>query len=160
MCTSSILVTWPAQRSCTWSKMGSMLGRLDLLRTSSFQGWIASCVGQTAPVAWSASDREPGCLHLTGGWERRRPCIPGSLWRGGASDSAILSLAVFQRNCWLLTSGCQDAYQGWTLTSIYLQVIQRITSGLNTNSIYLQVIHYKSFYHKSFFLSLFIFLGH
>ena len=33
---SSILVTWPAQRSCTWGKMDSMLGRLALLRTSSF----------------------------------------------------------------------------------------------------------------------------
>ena len=42
------------------------------------------------------------------GWERRRPCIPGYLWRGGASDSALLSLTIFQRNCWLWTSGCQD----------------------------------------------------
>ena len=36
MHTSSILVTWPAQRSCTWNKMNSMLGRLALLRISSF----------------------------------------------------------------------------------------------------------------------------
>ena len=39
MCTSSILVTWPAKCSCTWSKMNSMLGRLALLRTSSFDTW-------------------------------------------------------------------------------------------------------------------------
>ena len=32
---SSMLEAWPAQRSCTWSKMDSMLGRLALL-TSSF----------------------------------------------------------------------------------------------------------------------------
>ena len=31
-------------------------------------------------------------LHHAGGWERRRLCLPRSLWRGGASDSAILSL--------------------------------------------------------------------
>ena len=39
MRTSSILVTWPAQSSCTWSKMDSMLDRLALLRTSSFGTW-------------------------------------------------------------------------------------------------------------------------
>ena len=33
---SSILETWPAQHSCTWSKMDSMLDRLAFLRTSSF----------------------------------------------------------------------------------------------------------------------------
>ena len=32
----SILETWPAQRSCIWSKMDSMLGRLAFLKTSSF----------------------------------------------------------------------------------------------------------------------------
>ena len=32
--TSSIIVTRPAQRSCTWSRVDSMLGRLTLLRTS------------------------------------------------------------------------------------------------------------------------------
>ena len=37
--TSSILETWPAQHSCTWSKKDSMLGRLALLRTSSFDTW-------------------------------------------------------------------------------------------------------------------------
>ena len=30
-----------------------------------FQGWSASSVGETAPVAWSASGREPRCLHVT-----------------------------------------------------------------------------------------------
>ena len=33
---SSILVMWPAQCSCTWSKMDLMLGRLTALRTSLF----------------------------------------------------------------------------------------------------------------------------
>ena len=42
MHTSHILVTWPAQRSCTRSKMDSKLGRLALLRTSSFDMW--SCL--------------------------------------------------------------------------------------------------------------------
>ena len=77
------------------------------------QGWSASSIGEIAPVAWSASDREPRSLHLTGGWERRWPCIPGALWRSGASGSAILSLTVFQRNCWLWTSGCQDPCWLW-----------------------------------------------
>ena len=40
------------------------------------QGWSASSVGETAPVAWSASDREPRSLHHTGGWEQQQwPCI-------------------------------------------------------------------------------------
>ena len=77
------------------------------------QGWSAGSVSETAPVAWSASDREPRSLHRIGGWERRRPCIPGSLWRGGESDFAILSLKVFQRNCWLWTSDCQDPCWLW-----------------------------------------------
>ena len=72
------------------------------------QGWNASSVGETAPVAWSASDREPRSLHCAEGWERWWPCIPLSLWRNRASESAILSLRVFQRNCWLWTRGCQD----------------------------------------------------
>ena len=54
--------------------------------------WSASSFGETAQVAWSASDRKPRSLHRTGGWERRWLCILGSVWRGGASDSAILSL--------------------------------------------------------------------
>ena len=41
---------------------------------------------------------DPRSLHSTGGWEQRRPCITGSLWTGGASGSAILSLTVFKRN--------------------------------------------------------------
>ena len=66
-----------------------------------------------APVAWSASNREPRFLHRTGGWERRWPCIPGSLWRGWASDSVILSLTIFQRNCWLWTSGWGWYHRCW-----------------------------------------------
>ena len=44
MHTSSILVTWPAQRSCTSSKMDSMLGRLVLLRKQiRLPKWIHPC---------------------------------------------------------------------------------------------------------------------
>ena len=39
MHTSSILLKWPAQRSCTWRKMDCTLGRLSLFRTSSFDTW-------------------------------------------------------------------------------------------------------------------------
>ena len=39
--------------------------------------------------------------------------LPESLWRGGASYSAIFSLTVFQRNCWLWTRRCQDPYWLW-----------------------------------------------
>ena len=74
------------------------------------QGWSASSICETAQVAWSSSNREPRSLHHTGGWEL---CIPGSLWRGGVSDSAILSLTVFQMNCWLWTSDCQDPCWLW-----------------------------------------------
>ena len=77
------------------------------------EGWSASSIGETTPVARPASDREPRSLHHTGGWERWRPRIPASLWRGGASDSAILSLTVFRKNCWLWTSGCQDPCWLW-----------------------------------------------
>ena len=52
-------------------------------------------------------------LHHAGGWEQWQLCMLGSLWRGGAHDSAILSLMVLQRNCWLLTSGCQDLCWLW-----------------------------------------------
>ena len=65
------------------------------------QGWSASSIGETAPVAWSPSNREPRSLHHTGGWKWWQPCIPGSLWRGGASYFAILSYTVSQRHCWL-----------------------------------------------------------
>ena len=58
-------------------------------------GWNLSSVDETAPVDWFASDRQPRSLHRAGGWEQRRPCISESLWRGGASDSVILSLTIF-----------------------------------------------------------------
>ena len=42
------------------------------------------------------------------------PCSSVSeVMLGGASDSSILSLTVFQRNCWLWTSGCQDSCWLW-----------------------------------------------
>ena len=76
-------------------------------------GWNASSVGETALVAWSASDRETRSLHCTGGWKQRRLCMPGSSCCGKTGDSAILSLTLFQRNCWLWTGGFQDNWWLW-----------------------------------------------
>ena len=73
------------------------------------QEWSAGSVDETAPVAWSASDRETRTLHRTGEWYRWWPCIPRASWRGRAEDS----LTVFQMNCWLWTSSCQDPCWLW-----------------------------------------------